>query len=818
MSYSNNWSSVKSTQYVDQWSSNETFRRPERQAANTFDPETVETIRHLHSLFLNTTNLDELMTLSRKEQHSRIQRQVAQLILQEGINLPHTIEAEVINYILNEALGYGPLSKLILDPTVTEIMVNGPNQIFVERNGGIEEVTDVTFQDEKHLRSLVERIVARVGRRIDESNPRADARLDDGSRVNIVIPPISLDGSTLTIRKFQDTPLSLDDLVDKGMLTYEMAEFLKAAVRSKLSILVSGGTGTGKTTLLNALAEHIHETERIITAEDSAELKFHQQHPHVVRLETRPPNVQGVGQITIRDLVHNALRMRPTRVIVGEVRSAEARDMLQAMNTGHEGSMTTVHANTSQDALSRLEMLVRQSEDAANLPIETIRQQITSAIDLVIQITRYEYEGGSDRRVTAISEIQELRHGEIMLKDIFRFDPFSTDSATRRISGRFDATGVRPAQLPLMEVRGNKNLRPFFKSSLIDDTLGEYFHDDKVTEIMINGQKQVYIERRGEGMKQVPVDFESEAHLISVIKSILAPSGQIIDERNPMVDARLHDGSRVNATISPTSRFGPTITIRRFPKDPLRIEDLVRGQSLSQSMADFLIAAVQTKFNILISGGTGTGKTTMLNVLSSFIDYNERIVTIEDVAELRLDQDHWISFETQSADIHGEGQVDIRKLVINSLRMRPDRIIVGEVRGTEGMDMLEAMNTGHEGSMTTIHANSPQEAFLRLETMGIWSQMPLEVVQRKIMSAIDVIVQITRSKDGRRRVSSIVEVRKDTPQLAVREIFKHRDFESDPEILSQLHDEHFCVESQPDCLARMRLRGVTPPMLNSILA
>jgi len=785
--------------------------------AALMDQQTADLARQWQEKFLQSVNLEEFIRMEPAVRRTKIENKLNDL-LQAGIDkLPYGQYNQIVTYILNEALGYGPLAGLVSDSSVSEIMVNGPNTIYIERGGKVTQIFDIRFQDEEHLRNIVDRIVSRVGRRIDEASPMVDARLEDGSRVNVLIAPLSLDGPILTIRKFQRTALNLEDLVKLETLTEPMAQFLEACVRARLSILVSGGTGAGKTTLLNALASWVGRDERVITIEDSAELKFHQQHPHVVRAETRPPNMQGSGQVTIRDLVRNALRMRPDRIIVGEVRGAEALDMLQAMNTGHEGSMTTVHANTPEDALRRLETMVMWAEGTAALPLTAIREQIVSAIDIIVQIVRH---ADGQRKIAAISEVQEMRRGEIVVKDIFRFDVFETDSITGAVRGRFDATGVKPTKLGLLRTKGIKNLdEAMFIPSHFESRFGEILRDDTVTEIMINGLADTRVERRNQGIVPVNLFFQSEAHLLSAINSIIAPLGKRLDARHPTVDARLPDGSRVNVVIPPVSQNGPVVTIRRFPKEPLRPQHLVEGGALSDAMLAFLHACVQAKLNILISGGTGSGKTTLLNALSSFIaapggyDYtpvhDERIVTIEDVAELKLQHDHCIRLEARSADEFGEGQVTIRDLVINALRMRPDRIIVGEVRGAEALDMLQAMNTGHEGSMTTIHANSSEDAFYRLETMVAMSgnELSPQTVRAQIVGALDIIVQVNRSADGKRRITQIAEVIKDDRnKLAVDNIFVYGS-DSNPGVGVNL-PAHRCVNPTPLCLARLRERGL----------
>lgn len=344
-------------------------------------------------------------------------------------------KAYIVKSVQNEITGLGPLEELISDSTVSEIMVNGPNQVYVERKGKLV-LSDVKFQDEEHVRRIIDKIVTPLGRRIDDSNPMVDARLKDGSRVNAIIPPLALCGSTITIRKFSDTPLTIENLMGFGSLSPEMAGFLEAGVRGKLNILVSGGTGSGKTTLLNVLSAFIPHDERIVTIEDAAELKLMQD--HVVSLESRPANLEGTGAITIRDLVKNALRMRPDRIVVGEVRGGETLDMLQAMNTGHDGSLTTAHANSARDALARIETMVMMS--GMELPVTAIRQQCAGALDLIVQQARL--RDGS-RKITSICEITGMEGDIITTQEIFRYVVDGLDS-NNKFTGHFESTGVVP--------------------------------------------------------------------------------------------------------------------------------------------------------------------------------------------------------------------------------------------------------------------------------------------------------------------------------------------------------------------------------------
>ena len=375
-------------------------------------------------------------SLTEEQLHEIARSELAEIVAGEQLALTTAERNRLIDEIGADVLGYGPLEPLLADTSVTEIMVNRHDQIYVERRGRLQE-SAMRFTSEAQLRRVIERIVAKVGRRIDESSPLVDARLEDGSRVNAIIPPLAVNGASLTIRKFSSTPYKVEDLIGFGTMTREVATVLDAAVRAKLNILVSGGTGTGKTTLLNVLSAFIPSDERIITIEDAVELQLQQD--HVVRLEARPPNIEGRGEITIRDLVRNSLRMRPDRIVVGEVRGAESLDMLQAMNTGHEGSISTVHANSPRDAVSRMETLVLMA--GMDLPLRAIREQISSAIDLIVQIGRHK---DGVRRVTHITEVHGMEGEIITLQDAFSFDYSPGFDPEGRLLGRIEPTGVRP--------------------------------------------------------------------------------------------------------------------------------------------------------------------------------------------------------------------------------------------------------------------------------------------------------------------------------------------------------------------------------------
>ncbi len=374
-----------------------------------------------------------------EQQRQRIRSSVEEHVIavgsEENISLSRNEHEQLIEELLNEILGLGPLEPLLAQSNITEIMVNGPDQIYVERDGKLQE-TDVSFKDEDHMMNIIQKIVAPLGRRVDESQPYCDARLSDGSRVNVIIPPLALNGPTITIRKFSEDPFDVNDLINFGTMTEEMAEFLRGCVECTLNIIVSGGTGSGKTTTLNVLSSFIPGGERIVTIEDSAELQLQQD--HIVSLETRPPNIEGEGEVTMRELVKNSLRMRPDRIIVGECRGAEALDMLQAMNTGHDGSLTTIHANNPRECVSRLETLVLMA--GMELPQKAIREQITSAVDLIVQQSRL--RDGS-RKIVSVTEVQGLEGDTVQLQEIFTFE--QEGMVEGNVVGELKPTGVRPS-------------------------------------------------------------------------------------------------------------------------------------------------------------------------------------------------------------------------------------------------------------------------------------------------------------------------------------------------------------------------------------
>ena len=389
----------------------------------------------IHRELLDRVDLTNLARVEMDQATSELKSAVAMLIEEQAVPLSVRDRERLGEEILHEVYGLGPIEPLMRDPDISDILVNTSRQVYIERLGKLEP-TPVIFRDDQHLLQIIDRIVSRVGRRIDESSPMVDARLPDGSRVNAIIPPLALDGPLLSIRRFGRSALTVEDLMRLGTLTPDMVAVLRAMVRSRLNILVSGGTGSGKTTLLNCLSSFIPDQERIVTIEDSAELQL--QQPHVCRLETRPPNIEGRGEVTQRDLVRNSLRMRPDRIIVGEVRGGESLDMLQAMNTGHDGSISTIHANTPRDSISRLEMMMQMS--GFNLPTRAMRQQISSALDLIVSTARLT---DGTRKVTSVSEVAGMEGDTIMLQELFAYQREGVDEQGN-ITGRFVATGIRP--------------------------------------------------------------------------------------------------------------------------------------------------------------------------------------------------------------------------------------------------------------------------------------------------------------------------------------------------------------------------------------
>ncbi len=415
----------------------------DRQATKSFE----ELKRQIHAKLVDKLDLSRVSDLEGDTLRREIRLVVERLCDTENPLLNRMERERLIDEVLDETFGFGPLEVLLKDPTISDILINGPHKIYVERRGKLEK-TDVKFRDNDHLLQIIDRIVSKVGRRVDETSPMVDARLPDGSRVNAIIQPLALDGASMSIRRFGSNPLKLEDLLNYKAFTPEMAMLMEAAIKARLNIVISGGTGCGKTTLLNTLSSFIPHDERIVTIEDAAELQLQQD--HVVRLETRPANIEGKGAVATRDLVRNALRMRPERIIIGECRGPESLDMLQAMNTGHSGSMTTLHANTTRDAQARLETMIMMA--GMELPIKAMRQQISSAVDIIIQANRLQ---GGPRKVTSVTEVMGMEQDIIIMQDIFRFKQLGIDQ-NGRAYGQFEATGVRPSFVSRLEAAGIK--------------------------------------------------------------------------------------------------------------------------------------------------------------------------------------------------------------------------------------------------------------------------------------------------------------------------------------------------------------------------
>ena len=415
----------------------------DRQGSKSFE----ELKRLIHGKLVDKLDLSRVSDLDGDTLRREIRLVVERLCDTENPLLNRMERERLIDEVLDETFGFGPLEVLLKDPTISDILVNGPHKVYVERRGKMEK-TEVKFRDNEHLMQIIDRIVSKVGRRVDETSPMVDARLPDGSRFNAIIPPLALDGPTVSIRRFGANPLKLEDLLNYKAFTPEMAMLLEACIKARLNIVISGGTGSGKTTLLNTLSSFIPHEERIVTIEDAAELQLQQE--HIVRLETRPANIEGKGSVTTRDLVRNALRMRPERIIIGECRGAESLDMLQAMNTGHAGSMTTLHANAPRDAQARLETMIMMA--GLDLPVKAMRQQISSAVDLIIQANRLQ---GGPRKLTSITEVMNMEQDVIIMQEVFRYKQLGIDQ-NGRCFGQFEATGVRPTFVNRLEAAGIK--------------------------------------------------------------------------------------------------------------------------------------------------------------------------------------------------------------------------------------------------------------------------------------------------------------------------------------------------------------------------
>jgi len=806
--------------------------------------------------------------------------------------------------IVQDMIGYGLLDPLLSNDALEEVMVIGTNlpvYVYHRKHGMCK--TNIVFEDDETALKIIGRIARAVGRRIDASTPLLDARLKDGSRVNATVAPVSLGGPSLTIRKFKADPFTIVDIINFGTMSFDLAAFLWIAIEgyevNPANVIVSGGTGSGKTTTLNCLGSFIPKTSRVISIEDTAELQLPVE--HWIRLETRPPNIEGKGEVTMERLLRNTLRMRPDRIIVGEVRGPEANTLLTAMNTGQSGSMGTLHANNSKETVTRL----------VNKPM-SVPVIMISALNLIIMQNRFNYKGRTVRRITEVTEVLGLEDGHVKLSNIFEWDPKTDSVKPTGLPSRIKSTlaekrgvelrdiereierrkkvlewmvgkgvhGVREVgrlinqyyvdpegflkriesggavedgrktsgakgidelfasaagrevlerteHAEVVKLKGEKNpiyhvfmpklskedkkllkeietkviekldidpnsikdkreaekvfsekISRFIKSNyslgpartkdftrLVVNNLVGYgileplLRDEKLEEIMVIGTgRNVYVNHSAYGICATNLVFDEDEEIERILERIAASVGRRIDKATPLLDARLSDGSRVNATIPPISLEGPTLTIRKFKEDPLTIVDLVNFNTLSTDIAAYLWYVVEgagiKPGNIIVAGGSGSGKTTTLNCLCSFIPDTERIITIEDTAELQLPATHWVRLETKPPNVEGKGEVDMDHLVKNTLRMRPDRVIVGEVRGPEARTLFTAMNTGHDGSMGTLHSNSAQETITRLTN-------PPMNVPPIMMPALDLIImeqKIYLKGKTMRRITEIAEV------------------------------------------------------------
>ena len=788
--------------------------------------------------------------------------------------------------VVQDMIGLGMLEPLLEDDTLEEIMVLGVNKrVYVyHRKYGMCK-TNIIFEDEDDIINLITKIARSIGRRIDAKMPLLDARLPDGSRVNATIPPVSLDGPSLTIRKFRVSPYTIVDLIDFGTLSSDVAAFLWLVVEGfgakPVNLLISGGTSSGKTTTLNCMGSFIPSSERVVTIEDTAELRLPVE--HWVRLETRPPNIEGKGEVNMDLLLKNALRMRPDRIVVGEVRGREANTLVAAMNTGHDGSLGTVHANSARETITRL----------TNPPMGVPMVMLPS-LNMILMQNKFTYDGKMVRRITEIAEILGMRDGDVDMSVIYAWDPrddrvkptgrsvlalkkianlkgvsleeiqeeierrkrvidYMVRKGLRRIKevgevineyyinpdallskieeGLYEAPVPRERVLEegkryrivkrdnektpryiipvpdisfsdrelLAEVEAtviseievdptaikdkekaeelltrrvleviqdsypdlSPATRKAFARMIVPNMLGygliDYLlRDDELEEIMVVGtDKPVYVHHRGYGPCKTNIVFKEDRDILRIIEKIARSVGRRIDRAVPLMDARLPDGSRVNATIPPISLNGPTITIRKFKKDPLTVINLIEFGTFTPEVAAYLWLVVEgmgvSPGNILAAGGSSSGKTTTLNCLASFIPSTERVITIEDTAELQLPIEQTIRLETRLPNIEGEGEITMDDLVKNALRMRPDRIVVGEVRGIEARTLFTAMNTGHDGCMGTIHANSARETITRLTN-------PPMNVPSVMLPALDVIIMQDKISIGGRVMRRIIEI------------------------------------------------------------
>ena len=870
------------------------------------DEEDKKMLKEIERRAVAEITIDPESFLDREKKREAFLKEVLALIDLRYPQVPKHKRHAFAELIVQNMIGYGLLEPLLNDDSLEEVMVVGTKKhvyVYHRKHGMCK--TNIIFETDAEIERIINRIARSIGRRVDLTSPLLDARLPDGSRVNATIPPVSLDGPSLTIRKFRKDPLTIVDIIKFGTMTTELAAFLWLVAEGygvkPANFLVSGGTGSGKTTTLNCLGSFIPPTDRVISIEDTAELQLPIE--HWIRLETRPPNVEGKGEINMEMLLKNTLRMRPDRIIVGEVRGAEARTLLAAMNTGQNGCLGTLHANTARETITRL----------TSAPMNVPKIMIPS-LDFIFMQNRFSYKGKTVRRITEIAEVVGIEDGEVKLNIIYEWDPrddrikptgvpcmlknkiaelrgvpisevdaeierrrrvleymvennlrsikdvgriireyyINPERLLRRIEGEEEVgeeekrrrrtyllleseeeeaeevvleesdsykivrvgddknphyivplpkLTAREKQLieeienravkeikidpesitdreerkrifmqhvlevieryfPEVRLAKRKDIAKLVVNNMVGYSLLEFLlNDDQLEEIMVIGTKKpVYVNHRNYGNCKTNLVFDTDEEIVRIIEKIAASVGRRIDKSTPLLDARLSDGSRVNATIPPISLDGPTLTIRKFRSQPLTVVDLIEFKTLNIEVAAYLWLVVEglgiKPGNILAAGGAGSGKTTTLNVLCSFIPETERVITIEDTAELTLPVEHVVRLETRPPNVEGEGEVTMDDLVKNTLRMRPDRIIVGEVRGREARTLFTAMNTGHDGCMGTVHANSAKETLIRL------TNPPMEVPEI-MLPALDLILmqnKIYHEDRTLRRITEVAEV------------------------------------------------------------
>ncbi|MDI6654822.1 MAG: CpaF family protein [Candidatus Hydrothermarchaeota archaeon] len=832
--------------------------------------------------------IDPESILDIKKRRRTFVKEVMRIIEHDYPDLLLSQRRNFAELIVQNMIGYGLLEFLLADDALEEVMVVGTKKrvyVYHRKHGMCK--TNIVFEDDAEIINIINKIARSVGRRVDMSAPLLDARLPDGSRVNATLRPVSLDGPSLTIRKFKASPFTIVDLIDFKTLTPELTAFLWLVVEGfgvkPINVLVSGGTSSGKTTTLNCLGSFIPSSDRVITIEDTAELQLPVE--HWIRLETRPPNIEGKGGISMDVLLKNALRMRPDRIIVGEVRGPEAYVLLASMNTGQNGCLGTLHANTAKETITRL----------VSAPMSVPRIMIPS-LNLILMQNKFTHQGKLVRRITEVAEITGMEDGKIKMEIIYQHDPrddrvkstgvpasikkklaelrgmdekeveeeierrqeiieYMVRKGMRSIEevGRlineyytspeklFEKLNDRETKeekaekilkqdssYKIVQIEGERNLlyvaplpelsseekillkraeetaineievdptslldrkkaeevflkrvlevikenfpeitpakREDFAGLIVPNMLGygllEFLlADDALEEVMVVGTgKPVYVYHREYGACKTNITFESEDEILRIIEKIARSVERRIDRATPLLDAMLLDGSRANATIPPIAINGPNITIRKFKREPLTVVNLINFRALNVEVAAYLWLIVEglgiKAGNILVAGGSSSGKTSTLNCLASFIQPADRVITIEDTAELRMYVEHSIRLETRLPSIEGSGEISMDDLVKNTLRMRPDRIIVGEVRGPEARTLFTAMNTGHDGCMGTVHSNSARETITRL------TNPPMNVPE-VMLPALDLIIMQSKFySNGKvlRRITEIAEV------------------------------------------------------------